>query len=286
MNLAEWVDRPELESPVLVVALEGWIDAGLGQASAVEALLDSREWGVVARFDTDALLDHRSRRPTMVLEDGIATELVWPSLELRASSDLDGNDVLLLLGAEPDHLWGAFTREVVDIALDLGTRLEVGLGAYPAGVPHTRPVNLVSTASDDELAALVGFVRGRIAVPAGVEAAIARRCAEVGLPAVGLWAQVPHYAAATMPYPAAGAALLEGLETVAGLRFDLDGLRRSGEEALRRLDAIVAENPEARRLVDQLELQPDQMTQPGLGDVPSAEDLADEVERFLRGQAD
>jgi hypothetical protein len=118
----------------------------------------------------------------------------------------------------------------------------VGLGAYPAGVAHTRPINVVATATDADLAQQVGFIRGRIQVPSGVGAAIERRCAEVGLPAVGLWAQVPHYAS-TMPFPAAGASLLEALHLP--VSADLAQPRRP--VPIRRLDAV-ADNPDARRL--------------------------------------
>lgn len=281
----EVVDRPDLDSPVLVVALEGWIDAGLGAATALEAILGQTETVAVVEFDTDALLDHRARRPTMVLDDGVNTELIWPSLQIRAATDLDGHDLLLLVGAEPDHQWRGFTSDVVDLALDLGVRMVVGLGAYPAGVAHTRPVNVVATAVDAALAQQVGFVRGRIQVPAGVSAAIERRCADVGLPAVGIWAQVPHYAA-TMPFPAAGASLIEALHRVAGIRFDLAQLAEDGQRAVRRLDALVADNPEARRVVEQLEAEPDQPIEPGLDAIPSADELLAEVERFLRDQGE
>ncbi len=281
----EVLERPDLDSPVMIVALDGWIDAGLGAATALEALLTQAETVTVVEFDTDTLLDHRARRPTMILDDGVNTDLVWPRLELRAAADLDGNDVLLLVGAEPDHEWRAFTNDVVDLALDFGARLVVGLGAYPAGVAHTRPVNVVATATDADLAQQVGFIRGRIQVPSGVEAAIERRCAEVGLPAVGLWAQVPHYAS-TMPFPAAGASLIEALHRVAGIRFDLAQLAEDGQRSVRRLGALVADNPDARRLVEQLEAEPDQPTEPGLGTIPSADELLAEVERFLRDQGD
>ncbi|MCX7621891.1 MAG: PAC2 family protein, partial [Acidimicrobiales bacterium] len=107
---------------------------------------------------------------------------------------------------------------VVDLALEFGVRMVAGLGASPAPVPHTRACRVVSTATSPELARAVGFVPGRIDVPAGVHAPIELRCAEAGLPAVGLWAQVPHYAAA-MPYPAAAVALIEALGRIAGVRF-------------------------------------------------------------------
>ena len=150
MSLYEFVERPDLESPVLILALDGWIDAGLGAANARAAVLASLDPLTVATFDSDQLLDHRARRPTMHLVDGVVTGLTWPSVELQAASDASGGDLLLLVGSEPDHAWRAFTRSVVDLALELGARMVVGLGAYPAPVPHTRPTKLAATTLEPE----------------------------------------------------------------------------------------------------------------------------------------
>lgn len=290
MSLFELLERPELGSPALVVVLDGWIDAGLGATNARAALLGALDATTIATFDTDELLDHRARRPTMHLADGVMTGLTWPSIELRAASDRNGRDVLLLVGAEPDHQWRAFSRAVTDLAMELGVRLVVGLGAYPAPVPHTRPTRLASTASDPSLAAYAP-VHATIDVPAGVQAAVERRAHEVGLPALGLWAQVPHYVAA-MPYPAASAVLIEGLETVAGLSLGATSELVDDAAATRaRLDALVAENPEHVAMVHQLEAAYDHEVgasgegEPGLGGpLPSGDELAAEVERFLRDQ--
>ncbi|MBA2498045.1 MAG: PAC2 family protein [Acidimicrobiia bacterium] len=166
-ELYEMVEGPDLDSPVLVLALDGWIDAGLGAQSAREALVDGLDTVTVATFDAEALIDHRARRPVLHIVEGVATGLTWPSIELRAASDHDGNDLLLLVGAEPDQRWRAFAGAVVDLALDLGARLAVGLGAYPAPVPHTRPSRLAVTAGTAELARH-GQVRTTVDVPAGV----------------------------------------------------------------------------------------------------------------------
>jgi len=282
-HLFELFERPDLESPVLIMALDGWIDAGLGAATALSTILETVEMETVATFDADALLDHRARRPTMHLLDGVNTGLTWPTIELRAASDRAGNDVLFLVGAEPDHTWRAFSRGVVDLALEFGTRLVVGLGAYPAPVPHTRPLRLVSTATSSELAEQVGTIGGRIDVPAGVHAAIERRCADVGLPATGLWAQVPHYAAA-MPYPAAGLSLLDGLARVADVSFDRGSLAEEAEATRQRLDSLVANSDEHVELVRQLEAQVDAVEDAHPSDPVSGDELVAEVERFLRDQ--
>ena len=288
MALFELVERPELESPVLILALDGWIDAGLGAANARAALLSGLDPVTVALFDSDELLDHRARRPTMHLVEGVVTGLTWPTVELQAASDTDGNDLLLLVGSEPDHAWRAFTRGVVDLAMEFGARLVVGLGAYPAPVPHTRPTKLAVTAGDPSLIAH-DMVRASIDVPAGVQAAIERRATEVGLPAIGLWAQVPHYVAA-MPYPAASMALLEGVASVAGVHIDSQTLRDEVNGTRERIDSLIGQNDEHVRMVQQLEaavdseLGPEAGTGLGAGPLPSGDELAAELERFLREQ--
>lgn len=296
-GLYERSEHPDLDSPVLVMFLEGWIDAGLGAANAASALLDQLDTTPVASFDTDELLDHRARRPVMHLVNGLNTGLTWPLIELRGATDRAGHDLLLLVGAEPDHAWKRFSESVVDLALDLGARMVVGLGAYPAAVPHTRPTKLASTSVDEGLVQQVGFVRGTIDVPAGVQAAIERRCAEVGLPAIGLWAQVPHYAAA-MPYPAASAALLDGLARLADLDVDAQPLRDEAEGTTLRLQRLVDESPEHAELITELERHADEEAEaeagarPGQADegpgmeLATGEELAEELERFLREQGD
>lgn len=285
-------DRPALDEPVLVVVLEGWIDAGYAATTAAQTLLAGLDSYPVASFDTDALLDHRARRPIMHLVDGVNTGLSWPSLELRAGIDAAGNDVLLLLGAEPDHAWRAFTEAALDLAQGFGTRMVVGLGAYPATVPHTRPVTLSVTAATPDLAATSGLLRGTLDVPAGVQAVIERRCDELGIPALGLWAQVPHYVSGDpLPYPAGSLALLRQLERTAGLTLPLGTLVPDAEATRRRLDDAVQGNPEHLSMLRALEARHDEMLA-GMdaaapdAPIPSADELAAEVEQFLRDQGD
>ena len=285
-------ERPDLDEPILLCSLDGWIDAGLAGATARDAILEGRETVLVASFDADALLDHRARRPTMHLDDGVNTGLTWPSIELRALVDDAGHDTLLLVGAEPDHQWRAFSSAVTDLALDLGVRMVTGIGAYPAPVPHTRASRVVATAVDQQLAQQVGFVPGRIDVPAGVHASIELQAASVGLPAVGLWAQVPHYVAA-MPYPAGAVALIESLTHVTDLRFPLGTLDDDARASRARIDELVSSNPEHETMVRLLEEQDDAEQAerdqgPGLvdGPLPSGDELAAELERYLRDQDD
>lgn len=274
-----------LNRPVLVMSLEGWVDAGFGAATASAAIVNSLETRVVGVFDTDALLDHRARRPLVRVVDGVNAGLTWPTLTLRAATDPSGNDLLLLFGPEPDHHWKAFTDEVVSLARSFGVRLVVGLGAFPAPAPHTRPVRLTTTATSADLAGQVGFMHGAIEVPSGAQAALEEAFGHGGIDAIGLWARVPHYIAA-MPFPAASVALLEGLNSVANLSLDAGELRTAAEQSRRRIDELVGQNDEHQALVAQLEAQDDAESAMPTENLPSGEELAAELERYLRQQGD
>lgn len=280
--LVELLEHPALDSPVMILGLEGWIDAGFAADAAIEHLLRTLDTITVATFDTDALLDYRARRPVMNLVEGVNRELKWASVELRAATDATGQDVLLLVGAEPDHLWHAFADSVVALALDFGCRTVVGLGAYPAPLPHTRPSQLAATCTTPQQADRFSFVRGTLDVPAGVQAVIEERAASHGIDALGIWAQVPHYAAA-MPYPPASVRLLEGLTEVAGIAFELAPLRTAAESSQHRLDELVANSDEHGELVRQLEHHVDEAAS-AEAELPSADELAAEIQRFLRDQ--
>jgi hypothetical protein len=274
--LYELHERQPLDHPVLVVGMEGWIDAGFGAATAIATLLASVTTEPVATFDVDTLLDHRARRPVVRIVDGVNTGLRWPQIQLLGGHDSEGHDLLLLVGPEPDHQWRAFTAAVGELATSFSVPLVVGLGAFPAPVPHTRPARLASTATTAALAGQVGFIPGALDVPAGVQAALERHFAELDIPAVGLWARVPHYAAA-MPYPEASAVLLEALASAAGIAVDTAELRRAAETSRTHLDELIANSEEHVALVQQLEAQVD-------ADIPSGDELVAEVERFLRGE--
>ena len=280
-SLYSMVDRPGLESPVLIMALKGWIDAGLGADGAAEVLRDQLEPRTVARFDADALLDWRARRPTMRLVDGVNTQVTWEETELSWAKDGLGHDLLLLLGNEPDHAWLAFSEQVVDLAEDLGTRLVLGLGAYPTPVPHTRSPLLAASASSPDLAQ--GLLQNSVEVPTGVQGMIERRAALRGLPALGLWAQVPHYVSA-MPYPAASLALLQGANRVTGLDLPLGALPDLADASRRRIDELIAQNPEHTAMLEQLEAQADQQAESTALQTTSGDEIAAELERFLREQ--
>jgi predicted ATP-grasp superfamily ATP-dependent carboligase len=241
----------------------------------------------VAVFDGDALIDQRARRPVLRIVNGVNEGLTWPEIQLRVGHDAAGKGVALLVGPEPDVRWRGFTADVIALATELGVRMMLGLGAFPAPVPHTRPTRLAATATTPELAARVGFLPASIEVPAGIEAALEVACRDAGIPAVGLWARVPHYAAA-MPYPAAAAALIDGLVDLGGLTLSAVDLRDAAERTKAQIDELIANSEEHRAMVSQLESQIDatENEQSGfdVSALPSGDEIAAELERFLRGQ--
>ncbi len=282
---------PVLDAPVLVVMLSGWIDAGGAARAAADAIEDDAAASPIAELDDDVYIDFRARRPVMELRDGLNSVLNWERITLCHGREQTGRDVLLLSGPEPDMAWHRFTRVVGDLAVELGVRQMVHLGAYPFATPHTRPARIsVSTPSQDLLMRLP-FLRSSIDVPAGAAAALEHEMHERGIPAMGVWAQVPHYIS-SMSYPAASVALLDGLREATGLVIDAASLRSEVLIQRRRLDALVGNNDEHRTMVEQLE----QIYDAGVDDIPqpeapgsqleiaSADEIAAEVEEFLRGQ--
>jgi len=278
-----------LDEPVLVTMLLGWIDAGGAAASAMAVLENELAARPVATFDADTFIDYRARRPTLLLREGVNTEMVWPETRLLAGRDTAGHDVLLLSGHEPDSNWRRFTDAASQLAVGLGARMMVGLGAYPYATPHSRPSRLSMTAGSAEVANSLPYLRNSVDVPAGIEAALERRFTEAGVPAVGLWAQVPHYVS-NVPYPAASVALLDGLKDVAGIQTEAVAVRNDAVAHRARLDELVAASNDHMTMVRQLEAAYDAeaaerpTTGETLGPLPSGDELAAELERFLRDQ--
>lgn len=287
MSLYERHGSPMLDRPVLVVVLEGWVDAGLGADGAVTALLAGGPTQLLATFDGDTLIDQRARRPVVHLVDGINQGLTWPVIQMRAGSDAAGADVAFLIGPEPDFHWPAFTADVVELTRSIGARMVVGLGAFPAPVPHTRPVRLAASAppTSADLVEAVGTVPGSLDVPSGIWNVLELGFGDAGIPTVGLWARVPHYVSG-MPFPTASAALVDGLAQVSGLSFEAVALHAAGDAAIRQVDALIARSDEHTAMVGKLEASVDEAEGNPLavGSLPTGDELADELQRYLRGR--
>lgn len=286
-------ELPELESPVLVAMLTGWIDASGAAAAAMANVHSASQTRPLATFNGDVFIDYRARRPTMELREGVNTRLQWPEIELAVGRDPAGHDLLLLSGPEPDAAWRTFADVVTDLCIQLGVRMAVVFGAYPFASPHTRPARLSCTSPSAELVATVPFLKNSVDVPAGMGAVLEHAFVDKGVPALGMWAQVPHYLG-TMSYPAASAALLDGLASVAGIQIDAAALNAEAETQRARIDQLVAANSEHRTMIEQLESLYDQVDDQAAASgapmwaqsIPTADELGAEVERFLRDQGD
>jgi hypothetical protein len=290
-----WVtDVPELVDPILVVMLTGWIDASGSAAAAMAVAEQECDAAPLVSFDDDVYIDFRARRPTLELRDGVNTRLAWSSPELQFGRSSSGQDVLFLSGPEPDMAWHRFAATIGELAAGLNVRRMAALGAYPFATPHTRPVQLSATSPSKDVLAGLPFRTSSVDVPAGMAAALEQSLHDRGIPAIGVWAQVPHYVA-TMSYPAASVALLDGLATATGIAIGAGDLRREAVLQRERLDQLIEGNEEHLAMVSQFERlydaalesdgAPDE-GQPGDGELEmrSGDELAAEVERFLREQ--
>jgi len=277
------LQTPDLQLPVMLVHFDGWIDSGQSASAAIKHVISEIDPTPIATFDAELLIDHRARRPIMHLVDGVNTGIDWPKIELLAGRDTRDNDVLVLSGAEPDHNWRSFTAASVALAVKFGVRRMVGLGAYPAAVPHTRPCRLSVTASTPELAE-GDYVNASLDVPAGVESALEKAFQLAGIESLGLWAQVPHYIL-NAPYPSASLALVEALEKAAGLWIDPGALVQKAVVSRSRLDELVAADDSHAEMIADLERRQEESSRAEL-EMESPDRLTDEIERFLREQGD
>jgi hypothetical protein len=265
-----------LVAPAMVAAFDGWVDAASAASTTAEHLASGGE--PIATFDADVLYDYRSRRPVLDIIAGTLTRLVWPSLELTRVRH-GGRDLLILHGAEPDFRWRELGNEVVELALRLGVVEWISLGAIPAAVPHTRAVSIMASASgegllhDDEQKGPAGLLRVPSACLSAVELAVSG-----SIPCVGFYAQVPHYVGG--PFAAATAALIEHLGRHLRIELPKGSFLEEAEAQRRRLDAAVEADEDVKELLERLQRAADEET------IPSGEDLAAEIERFLRAEGE
>jgi proteasome assembly chaperone (PAC2) family protein len=279
---------PVLQQPILVAMLTGWIDASAAAAAAMEALVTETNAVPLIEFDADTFVDYRARRPLMELRDGVITNLNWSAPRIMLGHDKNNEPVLLLTGPEPDSRWQHFAQCVIELSEQLKVRRMLGMGAYPIATPHTRAVKISCTSPDAHLVSLLPFIKSSVDVPAGMEAVLEQAMFNHGIQSVGLWAQVPHYVA-SMSYPAAAAALIAAVCDTGGISISTDALREQAGVQRERLDQLVRGNSEHLAMLSQLETAFDNTHIDGMptsgfgsGPLPSGDELAAELEQFLR----
>jgi predicted ATP-grasp superfamily ATP-dependent carboligase len=285
------VDPSGRRGLVLVHDLAGDFDAAHAGSLAGAHLLASLSSEVIARFDADSLVDYRAHRPRMTFNSDRYESFAAPEIALYALEDDAGEPFLLLHGSEPDYAWERFIAAVAQLVERLGVTSVVALQAIPMPVPHTRPVTVTAHATRRQLIDAYPVYWGDMRIPGSVSALLELRLGEAGVDALGVAAHVPHYLAQTT-YPAASLTLIEHLERLTGLHLPTETLREAAEAHRTEVDEQIGRSTENTAVVAALEQQYDAFTAAregtdllsATGEVPSAEEIGAEFERFLADQ--
>jgi proteasome assembly chaperone (PAC2) family protein len=288
-----WEQRPALRRPLLVAAFSGWNDAGDAATGATDWLVRQREARRIASIDPDEHIDYQSHRPQVELVDGVTRGITWPANDCFAVT-FGERDVVVLRGMEPNVRWKSFCNAVLSVASETSCEMVVTLGALLGDVPHTRAVRVTGTASDPALINGLELTRSQYEGPTGIVGVLHDACRANGLRSASLWAPVPHYVA-TPPNPPATRALLERFGQLADLPLDLHGLDQLVDLWRVQVDHAIRDNDEVTDYVRELEgrVDAEDANERGIvlgghpaggGSVPNGDDLAAEVEQFLRDQ--
>jgi proteasome assembly chaperone (PAC2) family protein len=279
-------DLPHLRSPVLVCAFRGWNDAAAAASTALGAVASSFDSELIAKVDPEDYFDFQSTRPTISMEAGIARRIDWPQNNLIAVRiPTAERDLVLLDGTEPNLRWRTFSETIATAADALGVELVITLGALIAEVSHTLPVPITGLASDPDLVDELELERSSYEGPTGIVGVVHDLCQRAGINSASLWAAVPHYVAA-VPNPKAALALLRRLEGLTGIAVEASELEEETIDYEEQIGRAVAANPEIDELVSRIEAeQVDLLAEEG-DEVPSADTIAREFQRFLRQRGD
>jgi predicted ATP-grasp superfamily ATP-dependent carboligase len=282
---------PDVGGAAMLVHLEGFMDAGAAGRLLTEHLLDAFDHKTVARFDTDRLLDYRSRRPLMTFDDGHWESYERPELAIHLVSDANDKRFLLLTGPEPDHEWELFVAAVRSLTQRLGAGPVITYFGVPMGIPHTRPLGVITHATRPGLVTPKVPLPSKLQVPASASALMEFRFGEAGRDAIGFVVQVPHYLAQAA-YPTAALTLLDSVTEVTGLDLPALELREAADRTNTLIDRQVAESSEVAELVQGLEQQYDASVAAAESEdllaegeqMPTADELAAQFEQFLAEQ--
>ena len=274
-------EQPALRSPLLVAAFRGWNDAAGAASAALETVAASLDAEPIASIDPEEFVDFQATRPQITLSEGQTRQIEWPVSTLYAArAPAAERDLVLLEGIEPNLRWRTFAEGIVEAAERIGVELVITLGALIAEVAHSLPVPITGLASSEELVERLDLSRSSYEGPTGIVGVLHDACRRHDLDSASLWAAVPHYVAA-VPNPKAALALLRRLEGLTGIAVDASELEEESDRYEEQVGRAVAANPEIEELVQRIEEQ--QAEQLGEGeDVPSADAIAREFQRFLR----
>jgi hypothetical protein len=281
----EW--HPDLENPVLISAFTGWNDAAEAASVTLATLRDAWEARRFGTFDAEEFFDYQTTRPQIKLVEGVTRRVEWPENLLSATAPrveaAAGRGVVLLSGPEPNFRWRSFSEAVIELAKELGVEVVVTLGALLADVPHSRPVAVAANSQDPTLIESLGLSASRYEGPTGITGVLHRACAEGGLPSVSFWASVPHYLPAVPSAPGA-LALLDSLSRLLGIEVDTSNLERGAAAYQEQVSAAVSQDSDLSSYVRMLEERFDSQASQEPKNLPSGDELARELENFLRDQ--
>jgi hypothetical protein len=271
-------DLPSLTDPVVVVAFEGWNDAGDAATGAVEHLELIWDATPLAALDPEDYYDFQVNRPTVSLIGGVSRRIEWPTTRISVARPAGSDrDVVLIRGIEPNMRWRGFCEELIAILRELDVSIVVALGALLADTPHTRPTPVTGTAYDADSARTYGLETSRYEGPTGILGVFQDACVQAGLPAISFWAAVPHYVSQP-PSPRATVALLHRVEEVLELPVPLGALPEQAEDWVKTVDEMAAEDSEVVEYVRSLE---ERATEVDLSQA-NGDQIAREFERYLR----
>jgi proteasome assembly chaperone (PAC2) family protein len=287
MDHTTLIRRPRLRGPVVLAAFDGWNDAGEAATTALDAIATGLAAETFATIDPEEFYDFQATRPTVRLVQG-RRQVEWPAVELRAARlPAADHDLIVVRGHEPNLRWRTFATEIVEVAASLGAEMVVTVGALLADVPHTRPVQVVSSAGDRDLAERLGLTVSRYEGPTGILGVLGDAASRAGIPTIGLWAALPHYLNLA-PNPWGAIALIKELRRLLPMAVDYSALAGQTEAFDAAVTELVEENPELAGYIERLEADADddeddddEEGSPALADLPP-EELVAEVERYLR----
>ncbi|PRY70550.1 putative ATP-grasp superfamily ATP-dependent carboligase [Glaciihabitans tibetensis] len=265
---------------VLVVAFEGWNDAGEAASNAVRTLKDQLTVHPVAEVDPEDYFDYQFNRPSVALDEEGNRGLIWPSVTIfgpDVSTDVTGSNVYLLLGAEPSRGWKTFTSEILEVVEDSEITAIVFLGAMLADVPHTRPISIFVSSENSDVRTGLGVERSNYEGPVGILSVLGDAAEKAGIPTVSIWASVPHYVH-NAPSPKATLALIEKLEEMIGVVIPRGELVAESEAWESGIDVLAGDDEDMAAYIEQLEQARDTVDSPEA----SGEAIAQEFERYLR----
>jgi len=279
-------DLPNLRSPVLVCSFRGWNDAAASASTALGAVASSFDAQLIARIDPEDYFDFQSTRPTITLDGGQTRRIEWPENNLIAARVPSAErDLVLLDGTEPNLRWRTFSETIATAADALGVEFVVTLGALIAEVSHTLPVPITGLASDANLVEELELERSSYEGPTGIVGVVHDLCGQSGIDSASLWAAVPHYVAA-VPNPKAALALLRRLEGLTGIAVEASELEEETSDYEEQIGRAVAANPEIEELVARIEAEQVDLLAAEGDELPSADTIAREFQRFLRQRGD